>query len=196
MLMEQDKHVKKSQMPEGQHKSLQGADAELEGLKKELEETKKKLEEADKQAAEAKDKLLRVCADFDNAKKRLAKEREEFVRFSSETMMRGLLPILDNFERAIVHADAAGEPKNSPLREGIILIKKQLADFLSQQGLVRMETAEKKFDPHVHEAIGHMESEEHPEETIVEEIEPGYLLNGRLLRPAKVRISRKQDSGQ
>ncbi len=196
MLMEQDKHVKKSQMPEGQHKSLQGKDAEFEGLKKELEETKKKLEEADKQAAEAKDKLLRAYADFDNAKKRLAKEREEFVRFASETMMRGLLPILDNFERAIVHADAAGEPKNSPLREGIILIKKQLANFLIQQGLVRMETAEKKFDPHVHEAIGHMESEEHPDETIVEEIEPGYLLNGRLLRPAKVRISRKQDSGQ
>lgn len=157
-----------------------------------LEETRQELDEANKQAAEAKDKMLRAFADFENAKKRLAKEREEFVRFSNETMMRGLLPILDNFERAIAHADAAGEPANSPLREGVLLIKKQLADFLVQQGLSRIESVGKPFDPHVHEAMGHVETEEHPDETVVEEYESGYLLKGRLLRPAKVRIARNQ----
>jgi len=157
-----------------------------------LEETRKQLDEANQQAAEAKDKMLRAFADFENAKKRLAKEREEFVRFSSETMMRGLLPILDNFERAIAHADAAGEPANSPLREGVMLIKKQLADFLVQQGLSRIESVGKPFDPQVHEAMGHVETEEHPDETVVDEYEPGYLLKGRLLRPAKVRIAKNQ----
>lgn len=157
-----------------------------------LEETRKQLEEANKQAAEARDKMLRAFAEFENAKKRLAKEREEFVRFSSESMMRGLLPILDNFERAIAHADAAGEPANSPLREGVVLIKKQLADFLVQQGLSRIESVGKPFDPHVHEALGHVETEDHPDETVLEEYEPGYLLKGRLLRPAKVRIAKNK----
>lgn len=189
--------MKKPHQPsEGQQEPLQEKEVELKAFKKEFEETKKKLEEAEKQAAEAKDKQLRACADFENAKKRLAKERDEFIRFSGETLMRGLLSILDNFERAIAHADAAGEPENSPLRVGIVLIKKQLADFLAQQGLSRLEAVGKPFDPHVHEAIGHIESAEHPGETVVEEIEPGYLLNGRLLRPARVRISKNQDSGQ
>lgn len=195
MLMEHHKHVKKSDTSEETGKLLQEKESELAGLKKELEETVKKLEEADKQAVEAKDKVLRAYADFDNAKKRLAKEREEFVRFSSETMMRGLLPILDNFERAIAHA-ASGEDTLSPLRDGIVLIKKQLVDFLTQQGLARLETVGKSFDPHVHEAIGHIDSAEHPDETVLEEIEPGYLLHGRLLRPAKVRISKRQEPGQ
>lgn len=195
MLMEHPKHVKKSDASEETSKLLQDKEAELATLKKELEETAKKLEEANKQAAEAKDKVLRAYADFDNAKKRLAKEREEFVRFSSETMMRGLLPILDNFERAIAHA-GSGENDPSSLRDGIVLIKKQFVDFLTQQGLTRLETVGKSFDPHVHEAIGHIDSAEHPDETVLEEIEPGYLLHGRLLRPAKVRISKRQDPGQ
>ncbi len=182
--MEQNKQEKE----EKKEKKTEHAD----DPQKLLEETRRQLGEANQQAAEAKDKMLRALADFENAKKRLAKEREEFVRFSSETTMRGLLPILDNFERAIAHADSAGEPADSPLREGVMLIRKQLADFLAQQGLTRVESLGKPFDPHLHEAMGHVETEEHADETVVEEYESGYLLKGRLLRPAKVRIAKNQ----
>lgn len=159
--------------------------------KDELENLKKQLEAVQRELAESKDRTLRVHADFDNAKKRLAKERAEILRFAGENLMRGLLPILDNFKRALSHTDAV--PSNSnhgeSLRQGVELIHKQLEDFLAKHGLVRLQVLGTKFDPHFHEAVGHVTSGVHPEDTVAEEVEAGYLLEGKLLRPAKVRIT-------
>lgn len=135
-----------------------------------------------------REKWLRSAADYDNARKRLAKEREEFIKFSQERLLRELLPLLDNFERALAHAEAKGRggADVSALLAGIQLIWKQLSNLLEGQGLRRMKVEGLPFDPHLHEAVD--EVEEEGAEEVVKEIVPGYLLHERLLRPAKVRI--------
>ena len=160
------------------------------GEKEQEEKIALSKEEHEKLLAQAKeleslrDKLLRTAADYDNARKRLAKERDEFVRFSQENLLRGLLPILDNFERALAHVETA-EPS---VAAGVQLIWKQLLDLLTSQGLKRFSCEGSPFDPHFHEAVDHVEEAEGPEGVIVKEITPGYLFQERVLRPAKVRI--------
>lgn len=137
-----------------------------------------------KELEAARDKLLRSAADYDNAKKRLAKERDEFVRFSQERLLRGLLPVLDNFERALAHSDLAG---GQAVVAGIRMIWKQLLEHLSAHGLKRFDSEGKPFDPHFHEALEEVE-EEGPEGIVVKEVVPGYTLHERVLRPAKVKV--------
>lgn len=132
-----------------------------------------------------KEQLLRSAADFDNAKKRLARERDEFVRFSQENLIRQLLPVLDNFERALAHAGESSASEG--LVSGIQLVFKQLVEILKKQGLTRLVTVGQKLDPHQHEVVSHLQ-QEGPEDEIVEEVEAGYLLHDRLLRAAKVRV--------
>ncbi|MDD5218651.1 MAG: nucleotide exchange factor GrpE [Candidatus Omnitrophica bacterium] len=134
-----------------------------------------------------KDNMLRVAAEFENSKKRLMRERDEFVKFSQENLIRNMLGVLDNFGRAMFHANEFQDPAVKGLVTGVEMVFKQLADILKNQGLVRLETVGKKFDPHRHEAIGYVQ-EDGPEDVIVDEIEPGYLLHDRLLRAAKVRV--------
>lgn len=179
------KSEKKIEISEEEHQSFL-AQAE------ELEKTRKALEDSKKQAEEAADRLLRAYADLENAKKRLARDKEDFLRFANEKLMRELLPILDNFDRALIHAEPGLEDSAASLKEGIVLMRKQFADFLSRHGVKRVEALGKKFDPNLHEALGHVESAEHPDETVLEEMEAGYVLEGRLLRPAKVRISQEK----
>ena len=142
-----------------------------------------KLVEQAKELEAAREKLLRTAADYDNARKRLAKEREEFIRFSQEKLLRELLPVLDNFERALNHSESF----DKKLIAGIQMIWKQLLDTLTMQGLKRLSSEGLPFDPHFHEAVDETE-EEGPEGIVVKEILPGYVLNDRMLRPAKVRI--------
>ena len=149
-----------------------------------------KLLEQSKELETVRDKFLRTAADYDNARKRLAKEREEFVRFSQERLLRELLPVLDNFERALAHSESL----DKTLVAGIQLIWKQLLDVLTAQGLKRFSSEGQPFDPHLHEAIDEVK-EEGPEGMVVKEILPGYLLQERVLRPAKVRIRVKPKSG-
>ena len=134
-----------------------------------------------------KEQLQLAAADFDNAKKRLAREREDFMKFGQESLIRDLLPVIDNFERALAHAgkDHHGHVKN--LVTGIQMVLKQLQEILKSRGLRRLETVGKMFDPHLHEAVAHVE-ERGKEDEIVEEVEPGYRLHDRLLRAAKVKV--------
>ena len=138
-----------------------------------------------KELTEHKDKFLRSAADFENAKKRLAREREDFLKFGQENLLRSLLNVLDNFERALQHAKEASAQES--LVSGVEKVWKQLSDSLKAQGLKRLETKDATFDPHLHEAIGYVE-EEGKEDVIVDEIESGYMLHDRLLRAAKVRV--------
>ena len=137
------------------------------------------------------DRLLRSAADFDNAKKRLAKEREDFLKFALESTIHDLLPILDNLERALAHV-AGEDEKTKSVRDGFSLIHKQLSAMLRERGLKRVESVGKPFDPHRQEAVAHIVSKDQPEGTVLEEIIPGYELNGKLIRPAQVKISTKK----
>ncbi|MBI4115119.1 MAG: nucleotide exchange factor GrpE [Candidatus Omnitrophica bacterium] len=145
------------------------------------EEHEKLLKQA-KELEELRDKFLRSAADYENAKKRLAKERDEFIKFSQEKLIRDILPILDNFERALAHSDTS-----NPIVAGVQLTWKQLLDVLKAHGLKRLSVEGGVFDPHRHEAVDQVE-EKGPEGVIVQEITAGYLLQERVIRPAKVII--------
>lgn len=158
--------------------------------RKELDSLNARLKELE----DLKDKLLRSAADFENAKKRLAREREDFVRFAQENLIRSLLPVLDNFERALAHAaQPSGDitPREiehvKAMVSGIEMVYRQLSEILKGQGLVRIKTEQEIFDPQKHEAVAYHQ-EEGKDHEILEEIEAGYLLGGRLLRAAKVKI--------
>lgn len=134
-----------------------------------------------------KDKMLRAAADFENSKKRLVRERDEYVRFAQEALIRDLIPLLDNFERALSHGGDIQDPRLKGVITGIQMVFKQMSELLKNQGLARLETVGKKFDPHWHESVGFVH-EPGEEDQILQEVEAGYTLHGKLLRAAKVRV--------
>lgn len=140
-----------------------------------------------KELEDLRDRYMRGAADFENAKKRLARERDEFVKFSQENLLRDLLPVLDNFERALAHAGASKDPVIS----GIQMVFKQMNEILKNQGLIRLKTIGELFDPARHEIVSFAAGGGREDE-IVDEIEPGYFLHDRLLRAAKVRVRSSQ----
>lgn len=133
-----------------------------------------------------KDRMLRSAADFDNAKKRLAKEKEEFLKFNHERLVRSLLAVLDNLERALTHSGESPS-ESSALLTGVELVQKQLLEVLKAQGLRRVPTQGQMFDPHLHEAVSFVH-EPGKENEIVDEVQAGYFLHDRLLRAPKVRV--------
>ena len=139
---------------------------------------------SDPAVAEIEDRLLRVAADFDNYKKRVAREREEYVAHANERLLKELLPILDDLERAL---DAVGQHEEATVEEGVRLVHRSLAALLEKNG-VREIATEGMFDPHVHEALLSQPSEAE-EGTVIQVLQKGYLLGDRVLRPARVVIS-------
>lgn len=165
---------------------------EEESPKEEVEEQTPPAEDLD-EAAACRDSLLRLQAEFENYKKRQAKERREFQKSASEKVLKEILPILDNLERALSHAEEGAEgPK---LIEGVQLVTRQFRESLIHFGVEAIEALGQPFDPHVHEAMSRVETDgEPPDGTIVEEYQRGYLLNGRVLRPALVGVAKLVDS--
>ena len=135
----------------------------------------------------AHDRWLRERADLDNQKKRSARERQDAVRYGNEALVRDLLPVVDNLERAI--AAAAGGGNGKPLVEGVELVLKAFLDALQRHGVERVTAAGERFDPARHEAVAYVESP-HEAQQVVEEHQAGYRLNDRLLRPAMVTVSK------
>ncbi len=135
------------------------------------------------------DRLLRIQADFDNYKKRLEREKIEFIKFANTELIVEILNIMDDFERAV----EAGKTKHDfdILHKGVEMIWKDLKEFLKQKGLEEIEAKGKPFNPHEHEAMMQLETDEHPDGHIVEEFQKGYILNGRVIRPAKVKVAKK-----
>jgi molecular chaperone GrpE len=130
--------------------------------------------------------LVRRQADFDNYRKRVERDRHEESRRGVERLIEHLLPVLDAFERALAsHKDPAYEE----YRRGIELVQRQLWDVLARHGLERIHAEGKHFDPHFHQAVERVESDEHSDGSIVEVLQPGYLFHGRVLRPAAVRVA-------
>ncbi len=137
--------------------------------------------------------MLRACAELENTKKRLEKEKNEFLRFANEELILRLLPIVDNFDRALASVKHTRE--TDAVLSGIRMVQKELHGLFKDHGVEEVAAVGKKFDPHLHEAIAVVETEEHPEETVVEEIQRGYTLNGRLIRPSIVKVSKKRETG-
>ena len=142
-----------------------------------------KLLERVKELEGLREKFLRSAADYDNAKKRLAKEREEFIRYGQEKILRDLLPILDNFERVLAHVNEL----EKGVAAGIHLTRKHFLEILGSHGLKQFSSEGEPFNPHFHEAVDQV-VEDGPEGIVVKEIAPGYKLHDRVLRPAKVKI--------
>jgi molecular chaperone GrpE len=145
------------------------------------------LARAQDEARQASDRWLRDRADLENVKKRLAREKQDAVRFGTEGLVRDLLGVVDNLERAVAHA--AGGGNGAPLVEGVQLVLKGLQDVLGRHGVTRVAAAGAKFDPTQHEAVAHVPSAAHEAGAVVEEHQPGYRLHERLLRPALVSVS-------
>ncbi len=136
------------------------------------------------------DRLLRKQAEFENYKKRMDREKSEFMQFASSELMKELLNALDSFDLAIKNAAAESQGGENP-RLGFELIYKQLQDTLARFGLKPIEAKGKKFDPNFHQAVSTQASNEIEENTVIDEMRKGYTLNGRLLRPAMVSVSVK-----
>ena len=129
------------------------------------------------------DALLRQKADFENARKRLDRERSRILEAASEKLVRDLLPVLDNLDRAL---ESGGE-----IRGGVQATREQLAEVLGGEGLLPIASDGQPFDPNVHEAVMGQPSEEHEEGTVIQTFQKGYLLNGRAVRPAKVVVAKQ-----
>lgn len=169
-------HKEKDTHKDHKAKKVKVSEAEL----SELRAKAKKLDEL-------QDTFVRRVADFENAKKRLVREKEEFAKFANEKIIAAFLPVIDNLDRALSHA--TGADANDSVSSGVTLIKKQIMDILQAQGLEKLESVGKQFDPHIHEAMGTVASDEYPEDIVVEEIQVGYVFKEKLLRPSWVRVS-------
>ncbi len=166
-----------------------GQGATLEG---ELDALKARLDEKDREIAELKDKYLRAMADVDNIRKRVRQQSEETIRLQREGLLRDLLPIIDNLERAVAAAQGGGNGK--PIVEGVQMVLASMLDLLRQQGVTPEESIGRRFDPAGHEAIDHVPSETHPPNTVVEEFHRGYRIGERMLRPARVVVAKAAES--
>ena len=137
------------------------------------------------------DRLLRVSAEFENYKKRTAREMDEFRKFSNEALLSALLPVVDNLERAI-DASKEGAPDNDALLEGVSLTLTEILKILEKFNVTPIRSLGEIFDPNFHQAMMQEVSINHPENTILQEMQKGYMIHNRLLRPAMVVVSKKE----
>jgi len=137
------------------------------------------------------DTLLRKQAEFENVRKRIAKEKEEFLQYSLVSTLESLLPVLDGFKMAI---KSPGEGEN--YKKGVEIIYQQFLSTLQRLGVEPIETKDQFFDPNLHEAVASVDSDMYEDQQIVDELQPGFMYKQRLLRPARVRVARNARSGK
>jgi len=157
------------------------------GMSDQVKEHQDPLEEAKKLAEENRDRWLRAVAELENFRKRNAQERSKLIKYKNEELLRDLLKVSDNLDRAISHCDPS--KSSVGLLEGLRLVADMLKDTMSKYGVVPIEAVGKPFDPNFHEAMARASSSDYPPNTVTEELEKGYLYHDRLLRPSKVTIS-------
>lgn len=167
-----------------EHKKKKKKDEQLEELNKQLqekEETIKSLQE----------RLLYLQADFENFKKLKNKEKQDLLKFANEVLIKELLPVIDNLERALDHSSKTEDYKS--IYDGVNLVLNEFLRVLERAGLSRVEAVGKRFDPNLHEAFYQEEREDLEPDTVISEFQKGYMLNGRLIRPAMVTVSKRPD---
>jgi len=148
----------------------------------------RRIADLEEENSDLKNQYLRKQADFENYRKRMAREKQDAIKYANTSLLTDLIEIIDNFERAIKSSESSQD--YSSFHQGIQMIEKQFVSMLEQKyGLTRFEAEGEVFDPSKHEAIAMTDSEEHSESVVLEDFQKGYLLNDRVLRPAKVRVA-------
>lgn len=191
--------MSKEKHPEENKKKAEGQELESPSVSKEdreetsepeteIELLKERLVKSEEQAKELEDRLLRLAAEFDNYRKRTAKEFAYLVKNANERLILQLLDTLDNFQRALDSAKTSSDYEK--FHKGVELIYTHMKDLLSKEGLKEIEVIGKPFDPNFHEAVTQAESNKYDDGIVMEEISKGYLLNDRLLRASKVVVSK------
>jgi molecular chaperone GrpE len=160
------------------------SDEDADALQKEIDDLTAKLEESEKKIGEADDKYLRLCAEYDNYRKRTSKEKLEIFSDSTIKCIAEILPVLDNFERAI-----ESECSDESFKNGMQMIYNQFSDSLKKIGVTEMEAMGAEFDPNLHNAIKQMEDENFGENTVCEVFQKGYMYNDKVIRHAVVAVA-------
>ena len=161
-----------------------------------INEMSTKLASKEQEAKDTYDRFLRISADFENYKKRSERQMDEFKKFANESLIKELLPVVDNLERAL-STFAANEQYNQGIVEGVDLTIKDILKIFDKFSVKPIESLGKSFDPAFHQAVMHEETDDHPANTVFKELQKGYLIHDRLLRPAMVAVSKaktKNDS--
>lgn len=160
------------------------------------QELEQALAAAQAELTETRDKYLRLAADFENNRRRAIKDREEAALYGHQNLVKELLPSVDNLQRAIEHAQQGGEESHEGLREGVELVLRELLAALARHGVTPIEAIGQPFDPALHEAMAQVEDASVPGNTVVQVFQVGYQLRGRLLRPARVVVSKPPAEGR
>jgi molecular chaperone GrpE len=146
---------------------------------------------AEAEIGELKDKILRMNAEMDNVRKRMAKENADRLKYNHMDFIRELLPGIDSLERALEHAQQQEETPSEAMLEGIQMVHKMLTEAMSKFGVTRIEAKGELFDPHCHQAVGMVQTDEVPENHVLDVYQVGYYLHDRVVRPAMVRVAEK-----
>jgi molecular chaperone GrpE len=152
-----------------------------------LTEEQQRIQELELKLEEASQKNLRLQADYDNFRRRTREEQAASLKYKSQSLLEQLLPALDNFERAL-KTEATNE-QTQTLIQGMEMVYRQLADALKQEGLTEVPTVGEKFDPNMHQAVMQVEDSEYESNTVIEELQKGYMLKDRVIRPAMVKVN-------
>ena len=179
-----EERTKSEESKPSEYEEIEAPESHEKELLNELEATKKQLDEE-------KDRCLRMGAEFDNFRKRTLRERDEFVKYANEKLILELIDILENLERGLENVKKS-ENKDK-LIEGMELIYKQFKNVLEKNGLVPIKAMGEKFDPYKHEAMMQTLTDEHEDGTVLEEFGRGYMLNNKVIRYSKVRVSKKKE---
>lgn len=185
---------------EAVREGIEAAGSEID-LTKESERLKDELNKKAVEIKEANDKYIRLYAEFENYKKRVVKDQNESLKFANERLIKEMLPVIDNLERAVEHAKGNSQKEVEVIRgliAGVELILKQFKDMLCNFGVRELKAVGEPFDPARHEAVSHIETDEHDNNIIINEFQKGYLLNNKILRPSMVsvakRVGKKEDA--
>jgi len=157
-----------------------------------LKEMEARLESLEKEAKESYDRFLRVSAEFENYKKRAAREMNDFRKFANESFIKAMLPVVDNLDRAIESSSNDDHAQNSVV-EGVNMTLKEILKVFEQFNVKPFESLGKAFDPALHQAVMQEETDDHPENTVLNELQKGYMMHDRLLRPAMVVVSKTKE---
>lgn len=187
-----DEDEDRNNLANSEEENISFSNAEEEGsesLKKDEElnpqEMLAQIQKLQEENEELKNRLLRLQADFDNYRKRAKAEKVELVEYANQELIKKLLPVLDNMDRA----SSSSESSEEGIREGLEKITKQLKDVLEKEGLAAIDCEGEPFDPNCHEAVMCEEDSEHPSNTVVQELQKGYMMKDKVLRPSMVKVA-------
>ena len=176
------------QDPENELENPDSAELEVEGEEAQIDQLRIELVQALEETKTHQEQYMRTLADMENLRKRTQRDKEELAKFANESILREILSVIDNLERAVEHAEQA--ENDAGLLEGVQMTLTQFNQVLSRFGVEPVKSVGQPFDPAFHQAMGQMESEEYPVNTVVQQVQKGYQLNNRLLRPAFVMLAK------